>query len=204
MTGTIDVYAAAPDKSLLRITLGGIGQVEEGYNGAIGWTMSPMTGPALAQGTELEQKKFDSDFFADLHADANYASMTTIEKVDFDGRPCYKVRLVRRETPKAPAPAPNADSAKPAAPADNAEYEFYDVKTGLKAGSITTRESPMGPVVGTTTETDYRRFGPLLQATTMKATAMGLEQVITLQSVEYDAVAPAIFEPPPAIKALAK
>jgi hypothetical protein len=184
MTGNVDVYGAKPDKSLLRITLGGVGQIEEGFNGTVGWSLNPMTGPALTQGKELEQKKFDSDFLADLHLDARYESMTTLEKSDFEGRPCYKLRLVRR--------------------GGGEEFEFYDVQTGLKAGSITTRDSPMGPITATTVETDYRKFGPLLQATTIKSTAMGLQQVITLTTVEYDKVDPGTFDPPPAIKALVK
>ena len=62
----------------------------------------------------------------------------------------------------------------------------------------------MGPITGTTVETDYRKFGPLLQATTIKSMAMGLQQVVTLTSVEYDKVDPTTFELPTPIKALVK
>jgi hypothetical protein len=111
--------------------------------------------------------------------------MWTVEKTDFEGRPCYKVRLVRRGS-------------------SSEEFEFYDVETGLKAGGISTRESPMGPITSTSVESNYRKFGPLLQPTTIKATAMGLQQVITIANVEYDNVDPAVFEPPATIKALVK
>jgi len=184
MTGDAEVFAAKPDKSLARFTLGGIGQMEEGYNGAVGWTLSPMTGPALAEGKELEQKRFDADFLADLHLDTRYESMTTVEKVAFDGRPCYKIRLVRR--------------------GGEEEFEFYDVATGLKAGSISTQQSPMGPITATVIETDYKKFGPLLQPTTVRSNMMGVEQIITVKSVEYDNVDPSAFNPPAAIKALVK
>ena len=184
MTGTVDLFAAKPDRTLLRISLGGIGVIEEGFDGKVGWSLSPLTGPALVQGKELEQKRFESDFLADLHADSRYESMTTVERLEFDGRPCYKVRLVRT--------------------GGGEDIEFYDVKTGLKAGEITTRESPMGPVTATTIESDYRQFGPLLQPGTIKSTAMGVEQVFTVTAIEYDTVAPATFEAPAAIKALLK
>jgi hypothetical protein len=178
------VFAAKPDKSLLRITLGGIGSIEEGYDGKVAWSLSPLTGPTLVQGKELEQKRFDADFLADLHDAARYESMTTVEKTDFEGRACYKLRLVRR--------------------GGGEDIEFYDVDTGLKAGGITTRETPMGPITGTIIESDYKKFGPLMQPTTIKQTAMGLQQVITLTSIEYDKVDPATFETPAQIKALLK
>jgi hypothetical protein len=184
MTGSVDVFAIKPDKTLLRITLGGIGAIEEGFDGKVAWSLSPMTGPTLVQGPELEQKRFDSDFLSDLHAAARYESMSTVEKTDFEGHACYKLRLVRR--------------------GGGEDFEFYDVETGLKAGAILTRESPMGPITATTIEADYRRFGPLLQPTTIKSTAMGLQQVFTFTSIEYDRVDPTTFEAPAAIKALLK
>jgi len=184
MTGSVDLFTAKPDKSLLRITLGGIGSIEEGFDGKVGWSLSPLTGPTLVQGKELEQKRFDSDFHADLHSDGRYESMTTMEKIEFEGRSCYKLRLVRR--------------------AGGEEFEFYDVETGLKAGGITTRESPMGPITGTMIETDYKKFGSLRVPTTLKQTSMGMQLVITLTSIDYDQVDPATFDAPAAIKALLK
>ena len=184
MTGSIELFAAKPNKSLQRISIAGIGGIEEGFDGTIGWSLSPMTGPALAQGPELDQKRFDADFYPELHDSARYESMTTLEKTDFDGRPCYKVRLVRR--------------------GGGEEFEFYDVESGLKAGSIVTRDSPMGPITATSVEGGYKKFGALLQATTLTSTAMGLQQTVTLTSIEYDTVSPSTFEPPAAIKALVK
>jgi hypothetical protein len=184
MSGPVEIFAAKPNKVVQRLTIGGIGQIEEGFDGQIGWSLSPVTGPSLSQGPELEQKRFDADFYSELHEAARYDSMTTVEKTTFEGRPCYKVRLVRR--------------------GGGEEFEFYDVETGLKAGGITTRESPMGPITATTVEGGYKRFGALLQATTLKSTAMGLEQSVTLTAVEYDTVKPSVFEAPAAIKALVK
>jgi zinc protease len=184
MTGTVEVFAAKPNKALIKMTLAGLGDVQEGFDGTIGWSMSAMTGPTVLQGKELEQKRFDADFFSELHADDRYESLTTVEKAPFEGRPCYKVRLVRK--------------------GGGEDFEFYDVETGLKAGSIATRDTAMGTFTGTTVESDYKRFGKLMQATTIKQTVMGLQQVITISSIEYDNVDPSVFEPPAAIKAIVK
>jgi hypothetical protein len=74
----------------------------------------------------------------------------------------------------------------------------------LRAGSIATRDTPMGRITTTNTEGDYKKFGNLLQATTMVQKMMGVEQKMTLTTVEYDNVAPASFELPAPIKALIK
>lgn len=184
MTGTIEVFAAKPDKSVLKVNITGVGEVIEGYDGKTGWSTSPMTGPMILQGKQLEQKRFDADFYGELHDQTRYRSMTTLERTEFDGRQCYKVQLVRND--------------------GSEDIEYYDVETGLKAGRVSSRETPMGVVTGTTTESDYKKFGNLLYSTTLKTTAMGVQQIITLTAVEHDTVAPSVFEPPAAIKALIK
>ena len=173
-----------PNKSVVRLTLSGIGEVLEGFDGTNGWSMSAITGPTLSQGKELEQKRFDADFYGDLHDPARYTSITTVEKTTFDGRECYKISLVRKDLGE--------------------DFEFYDVKTGLKAGAIASRESSMGTITATETRGDYKQFGKLLQPTLLKQTAMGIAQVLTINTYEYDSVPATAFEPPAAIKALIK
>jgi hypothetical protein len=62
----------------------------------------------------------------------------------------------------------------------------------------------MGPVQSTNIEGAYNKFGNLLQPTSLIAKVMGVEQKITVSTIEYDAVPPSAFEPPAAIKALIK
>ena len=137
--------------------------IEEGFDGKVGWSLSPMTGPAWCRARNWSRSASSPTSCPTCTPTARYESMTTVEKAEFDGRPCYKVRLVRA--------------------GGGEEIEFYDVTTGLKAGGITTRESPMGPIPATTIESDYRQFGPLLQPATIKSTAMGLEQVFTVTTM---------------------
>jgi hypothetical protein len=184
ITGAVDVYAAKPDKSFVRINLGGIGDILEGFDGTTGWTLQPLTGPMLAEGQELAEKKFDADFYSDLHDPARYTSIKTIEKTTFDGRPCYKISLIK--------------------PDGGEDFEFYDVGTGLKAGATATRHSSMGPITATQVLADYKKFGDLLVPTTMRQTQMGIEQQLKITVVEWDKVPPSTFDPPAQIKALIK
>jgi hypothetical protein len=185
MAGTVDIYGAAkPDRTLLRITIPGLGQIVSGFDGTHGWSTSPLTGPMLQEGKELEQSKFDADFYGELRDPARFASITTVEKAAFEGRPCYKVRLARKD--------------------GSEDFDFYDVATGLKAGSVNTRETPMGTVTITSSESDYKKFGKLLMPTTIKQRTMSIEQTITIATVEFDAVPPGTFDLPAEIKALIK
>ena len=184
ITGVLDIYGAKPDKSLLKIDLGGIGVVYEGFDGVHAWSISPLTGPMLTQGKELEEKKFDADFYGDLHEEGRYTSMKTLEKTAFEGRQCYKISLIKKD--------------------GGEDIEYYDVETGLKAGASATRETQMGPVSVTQIQSDYQKFGNLRVPTTMKQNAMGVEQLLKITSVEFDNVPPSTFEPPAQIKALIK
>jgi hypothetical protein len=184
VSGVVDVYSAKPNKSLIKLTLGGIGDVFEGFDGTVGWSLSSITGPMLTTGKELEQKKFDAAYDADLHEPGRYKSMQTLEKTTFEGRPCYKVSLMHMD--------------------GSEDIEYYDVQNRFKVGAVETRDSPMGPVQVTQLFGDYKKFGDLLVGTTMKQTTMGVQQVLTFTAVEFDNVPPSVFDPPAAIKALLK
>jgi zinc protease len=184
VSGGVEVYAARPNKSFIKLTLGGIGEVLEGFDGTVGWSLSAITGPMLTLGKELEQKKFDAAYDADLHEPGRYKAMQTVEKTTFEGRPCYKVSLTHMDGTE--------------------DLEYYDVETRFKVGTVATRDSSMGAVQVTQLYADYKKFGDLMVPTTMKQSTMGVQQVLTFTVVEFDTVQPSVFEPPPAIKAMLK
>lgn len=184
LTGKLEAFHAKPDKFVQRMSLPGIGDLEEGFDGTVGWSLSPLTGPTLLDGKQLEQRRFDADFFEDLKAGDRYTSITTVEKTTFEGRPAYKIRLVKKS--------------------GDEDTEFYDFETGFKIGAVATRDSPMGPMQSTTMWSDYRKFGSLLQPATTKVSVMSTQLVMSITAVEYGKVDPAVFSVPAQIKALIK
>jgi hypothetical protein len=118
ISGPVEIFGAAPDQVLVKASVNGIGEIVDAYNGKHAWSINPMTGPTLKTGKELEQTKIDADFYSELRDPKKY-TLKTIEKTTFDGRDCYKVSVKR------------ADGAE--------DFDFYDVATGLRAGSINTR-----------------------------------------------------------------
>jgi hypothetical protein len=184
MTGSLELFAARPNKTVVKTTIAGIGQISEGFDGAVAWSINPMTGPMLASGEELKQKAFDADFDGALNVASRYDAIKTLEKSTFEGRPVYKLALTRK--------------------GGGDDIEFYDADTGLKAGAIIERQNPMGTIAITTVVSNYKKFGNLLMPTQMTQTTSGVQIVTTFDAVEFDKVDPATFELPPPIKALVK
>jgi hypothetical protein len=184
MSGTIEVFAARPNKTLARTSLAGIGEISEGFDGTVAWSMSPMTGPMLATGEELAQKAFDAHFDGALGIASRYESIKTLEQTTFAGKPAFKIALTRK--------------------GGGDDIEFYAVDTGLKLGAIIERKNPMGTIAVTTALSEYKKFGDILQPTVMTQTMTGVEMVTTFTSIEYNKVDPAVFELPAEIKALVK
>lgn len=184
LEGDIVILAARPDLTRMTMTLPGIGEIQQGYDGKVAWSVNPLTGPMLLQGKALQQTIADAEFDSSLHTDKSYRSLETVETTQFEGRPAYKVKATRT----------NGDE----------DLEFYDVDTGLLVGAILTRESPMGPVTATHVTSDYKTFGGMKVATKITQKVMGTEQVITISAVDFDPIDKAQFTPPASIQALIK
>ena len=183
ISGPVEVYGQAPNRVLMKASISGIGEITEGFDGTHGWSINPLTGPLLKTGKELEQTKIDADFYGELRDPKKY-TLRTVGKETFDGRECYKISVKRSD--------------------GSEDFDFYDVATGLRAGSINTRETQMGTMTVTNTEGAYKKFGKLTQATVITQKTMGVEQKLILDTVEFNSVSPSVFEPPSAIKALIK
>ncbi len=184
ITGTVEISAARPNKTLLKAEIAGIGKLESGFDGERGWTVDPIMGPSLLAGKQLDQARFDSVFESTFLDASRYTSLTAAGIEPFDGRQAHRVNAV------------NA--------LGDTSAEYFDVGTGLHAGSVSTRETAMGPVEVTSLVRDYRKVGGTLQAHQLVQKMMGVEQVITIQRFEFDTVSAETFAMPPAVKALIK
>ena len=121
-------------------------------------------------------------FGASSRQGPNVASAETIEQTQMNGEACYKVKIVwksGRET-----------------------FDCYSVASGFLVASVGKQETPMGTIEITNLVSDYKDFGGQKIATRLTQQAMGAEQVLLIQNVEYDAAPDSLFEMPAAIKAL--
>jgi hypothetical protein len=182
IVGDLEVLTARPAKQLYRVTVPNIGRIENGYDGVIGWSVSPAAGPELLSGRQLAEAADDAWFDGPLHAPGHVRELTTMALTDFDGKPAVKVRVVYMS--------------------GSEQIEYFDAKTGLQIGAESTRAMPQGLVQSVSILRDYRKFGQLLHASTLVQRALGFEQIVTVTSCEYNVVPSAAFEPPAEVKAL--
>jgi hypothetical protein len=134
--GTFENYTAAPNKSIAKVTLAGIGEIVDGFDGTTAWTINPIQGNRDKQGEELAQSKLTYSFNREMNLAKLYPKMELkgIEKVGSDD--AYVVVATPDNLP--------------------AETFYFDTKSGLLVRQDTTSITPEGKMAGKTFLEDYR------------------------------------------------
>lgn len=180
MEGSATVYAAAPDKLTMNIETG-MGAMNQGYDGEIGWSDNPMTGPQVLSGDQLAGMKLQADFHAPLHYAEHFTTMETVEETEFGGAPAYKLRVVNS--------------------AGREQFQYFDKSSFLLLGTQGVQEGPMGEAEVKISFSDYKDFGGGTKIpATVTMDVSGMQIVQTVETVTYDDVDPAVFELPAAVK----
>ena len=184
LSGSVEIIQARPSQVRLTVSIPGIGTIENGCDGKIGWSMDPMSGPSLMQGKALADAISEAQFDGAFNGPEFVKDATTLEKTKFGDRPAYKLHVVTKF---------------------NSESTIYlDAETYYPIGLEKVSETPMGSMPTTTSAGEFKKFGAFMQPTVLVQSAMGFDQVIRITSYEYDVVPASAFELPPAIKALIK
>ena len=182
LNGDMEAFAAKPDKLVIKLRLPGLGEVLNGFDGKVGYSVDAATGPRLLEGKELEQLREQADFYSVLHDDKNFKSMVTVAAETFEGQDCYRVKLVRTSGDEI--------------------TEFFDRKSGFLIGMVSTQASPLGPMEVTSVVSNYKKFADVVLAAKTSQKMGGIEQILTLDAVEFDTVPASAFELPAQIKGL--
>ncbi len=182
MFGSLEAYAAMPNRAMIKIELTGLGVSRQGFDGKTGWAIQPMVGATIMEGAQLEQTQIESEYHRELNKAKLFQSIETVELTEFDGIKCYKIKLVPKTAPPL--------------------YEFYEVESGLRRGSQVVAVTAQGEMPIRSIETEYKKFGGVMFATRTVQKIMMLEVVMKLESVEFDKTPDSTFELPAEIKAL--
>ena len=179
--GDVTIYAAAPDRFVMNIDTP-MGAMNQGYNGEVGWSDNPMTGPSVLDGAELAEAKNQADFYGELTYADRYSSMETVELTEFAGESAYKLKLTGAEGKET--------------------TQYFSEASSLLLGQEAVQAGPMGESEVTITFSDYQEFGGRKRAGTTTILTSGMEIRQTVSEVTYDDVEDSSFEPPASIKGM--
>ena len=179
--GSATIHSRAPNHVAQIIELPGLGAIQNGYNGEIGWTVDPIQGNSLLEGDALTDLLQQSDYYLPLNLGLS-PGLVTEEIVTNIGEDAYKVKLTDER---------GKDS-----------FLYFDVSSGLLVRSDAVATTPLGEIPVTTYLSDYESYDGYLQPSSLTISQAGQEFSIEVDSVEFDAVSEADFEPPNEIQAL--
>jgi hypothetical protein len=179
---TVEVWAARPDRMYSVLTIPGMGEIRQGYDGTTAWRIYPMRGAAILEGEELAQTRDEAtvDNVLGLRLPGAYRSVETVEKATIEGQECYRVKLV--------------------SPGGRETGLCFALADGLAMAAF--QPGPGGEMVMLLQ--GYTEYGGVKVPTRMVSRMADQEQVFTIAKVEPIAADPARFELPPEIKALVK
>ncbi len=181
LKGQIVTKSCSPDFLLVETTIPGFGKISQGMNKSVGWTIDPMRGPSLMTAEELAQVKREASSESEINPGKGYDAVEVVAEVAFKGTTCYKVKFTKGKI----------DS-----------FKYYAVDTGLLTGSEDTVESSLGTMQVISIYKDYGDFSGRKVAKVQEATTMGQMQRVTVDSIDFSPVDPAVFALPAEIQAL--
>ena len=142
----------------------------------------PGAGYLVLSGEMATQAKSQADFFSEFPEPAKYSSIETVALEDFEGRKCYKVKLVKI--------------------AGGETIQYFDPETGLAAGAIRSTETQMGKIDVTIVLSDYKEQGGVkMPSKVIQKTPQG-DVLLVFTTYEWDNVDPAVFNLPDGVKAM--
>ena len=179
-------YEAPPSKRYVRTVTDPFGTVEDGTDGEVVWSISPLSGPRIKEGQQRDWDLRRAFFHPDLHWRKLYRQAKCLGIEPINEKPCYKIVV----TPHVGA----------------AETRYYDTESYLlsKKEITITRPGATGEEFYETFVEDYREVDGVLIPHKMTRTKDGeqpLAYVIT--SIQHNAEIPEYrFDLPEKIKTL--
>jgi carboxyl-terminal processing protease len=177
MEGRFEQLAAAPNKRIERMTLEGMGKIERGYNGSVGWTVSRHEGTRKLSEEELANFVADADFYAQLDPKEHHRSIVYVGQTKYNDTMCHELRATKNS--------------------GDVETHYVDTATYLPIGWIGNVQSNIGPVQMTRTVTEFKTFDGEVIPVSSTADVGGMQGMITtVTEVSFERQPPGTFDPP--------
>ena len=167
INGKIKVIQRHPDKTLAKLTLPGLGEQQQGYNGKTAWEVSTMEGARIVEGEEADQLREEADYRRIYEPERFYKEMDCTGVEEVDGKRCYVIQLVKNN---------GLD-----------QTDYYDAETGLHVKSIINTMTKMGKLKVETKIRDYQDVDGIKTAHTVEQILPnGMSIIISMDKIEYN------------------
>lgn len=182
LRGPFQMHLSAPNRLRMTLEMAGVGEVSQGYNGKVAWSIDQMRGPMIIEDPQAEDVRRQADFYGELNYRKNYKEIEYVGRENFDGADAHKIRLVDRM--------------------GRESFAFFDAESHLFVGVRSQMDSEMGSVPMTTFVSEYREFDGVKMPTVTRVRVMMDELKMKIESVSHDEIPESTYELPEAIKAL--
>src|SRR5712692_191780 len=179
VSGSIEIYAKAPNKTASIVDVPGFGQFRQGFDGSVGWADNPQTGVREMSGQELSIMKRGAEFHQVLKLRESYPKMTLKGTQKIGTRNAHVVE---------------------ADPGDGTLRRMYfDTETGLLLRNEIERDSPEGRSTQQTELEDYKEVDSVKVPFIVRQSSPNLSFVVKISEVRHNvSIDDAKFAKPPA------
>lgn len=124
VSGTYETLVAAESRSVTVMNLQGVGEMKEGFDGKIGWSVNPLQGSRERSGLELKQQMLINNFYRDINLDKLYSKMELKGTEKIGTQEAYVIVATAGELPS--------------------ETYYFDTKSGFMLRNDATLIAPEG------------------------------------------------------------
>ena len=166
LSGPIELYTKAPNKSAMFIELQGVGKIIEVFDGEKSYALDPMGGLREKSGAELAAAKRNADFYEVLNLKKHFTKLEVKGKEKVGTSDAYLVVA----TPAAGDP----------------EKLYFAADTGLLVRVDTDAETPQGKLSFETYLSDYKEVDGVRIAHSLRQVSSAFTAVIKLSEVKHN------------------
>jgi hypothetical protein len=175
--GTVELIQKAPNKAVTVISLAGVGEQREGFDGTVGWSVDPQNGGREKSGAELAEAKRGAIFGRELKMKEIYPTMAVKGREPINGKDAYVVEATSMDG--APAKL------------------YFDVESGLCVRQVVTRTTPQGPIEVEASFEDFRPVDGVKRPFTVRQVTSMFSAVIQFSEIKQNvAIDDVVFKMP--------
>lgn len=166
LSGPLELYTKAPNKSAMFIELQGVGKIINVFDGEKGYALDPTGSLRELSGAEFATAKRNADFYESLNLKKHFAKMEVKGKEKVGATDAYLVVA----TPAVGDP----------------EKLYFAADTGLLVRIDTDNETPQGKMSFETSISDYKEVDGVKVAHSLRQVSSAFTAVIKLTEVKHN------------------